>query len=213
MKIGDFRVVLCPHCGNRTPHKLVFEHTYTTVWYGSDGKPSEGPDPASVYLIFECSTCHDISLYDYVEFENEEDAALRYPKGDTLDKSVPTSVANNYREAKRVQQVSPNAFAVLIRRALEAMCDHRGIPTGRLQQRLEELARRGEIPPVLAEITSVLRTLGNSGAHNTNQNVTVPMTWKMDEFFTALIEYVYVAPSRLKEFTKKVSKGKEDIDG
>ena len=84
-----------------------------------------------------------------------------------MDESVPSAVANNYREAKAVQNVSPNAFAVLIRRALEAMCDDRGVPTGRLQQRLEQLAKRGEIPPILAEITSVLRTLGNSGAHNT----------------------------------------------
>ena len=36
---------------------------------------------------------------------------------------------------------------------------------------------------MLAEITSVLRSLGNSGAHNTKQRVTVPMTWAMEEFF------------------------------
>lgn len=204
MKLGTFRVMVCPCCGNRTPHKLVFEHTFTAVWYGKDGKPSEGEySPESLYQLFECSTCHDISLYDSIP-ESGQPPTLAYPKGDTLDGSVPEMVALNYREAKRVQSVSPNAFAVLIRRALEAMCDDRGIAAGRLQERLEELARRGEIPPILAEITSVLRSLGNSGAHNTNQNVTVPMTWQMDKFFRALIEYVYVAPSLLREFRKKI---------
>ena len=97
----------------------------------------------------------------------EREANLRYPKGDILDKSVPSSVSANYREAKRVQKVSPNGFAVLIRRTLEALCNDRDVPAGRLQKRLETLAQLGEIPPVLAEITSVLRTLGNSGGSST----------------------------------------------
>jgi hypothetical protein len=203
MKIGEFKVLVCPHCGNRTPHRFVFEHVYTAMWYGEDGKLSDDPSPESMYLIYECATCHDLSLYEYIP-ESGIEPSLGYPKGDTLDNSVPERVACNYREAKRVQVVSPNAFAVLIRRALEAMCDDRGISSGRLQQRLEELANRGEIPPVLAEITSVLRTLGNSGAHNTEQNVTVPMTWQTDKFFRTLVEYVYVAPSLLREFRKKI---------
>jgi len=210
MEIGDDRLMTCPHCGNQTPHKLVFKHTYDGRWYGSDGKLSEEPEPSSIYFAFECATCHDISLYHLFEPQEYKDATLMYPQSGTLDESVPSAVANNYREAKAVQNVSPNAFAVLIRRALEAMCDDRGVPTGRLQQRLEQLAKRGEIPPILAEITSVLRTLGNSGAHNTSQCVTVPMTWKMDEFFRALVEYVYIAPSKLREFRQEIKDDQAD---
>lgn len=29
------------------------------------------------------------------------------------------------------------------------------------------------------------------------------MTWVMDEFFRAIVEYVYVAPFRLQEYRKK----------
>jgi len=210
MKIGDSHVKVCPHCGNQAPHKLVFRHSYKGTWYGSDGKPSTDEfDPISTYTIFECATCHDISLYSSHAYQ-EDALSLMYPRSADLDDSVPQSVSNNYREAKTVQNISPNAFAVLLRRALEALCDDRGVPAGRLQQRLEQLAQKGEIPPILAEITSVLRTLGNSGAHNTSQNVTVPMTWKMDEFFRALIEYVYIAPSKLAEFREEVAEDHED---
>lgn len=210
MKIGDSHLKICPHCGNHTPHKLVFSHSYKGTWYGSDGKAStDESNPISTDTIFECATCHDISLYSTHEYQDEA-PTLMYPKSAELDKSVPQSIANNYREAKTVQNISPNAFAVLIRRALEALCDDRAVPAGRLQQRLEQLAHKGEIPPILAEITSVLRTLGNSGAHNTNQNVTVPMTWKMDDFFRALIEYVYIAPSKLAEFREKITGDHEE---
>jgi hypothetical protein len=203
MVIDETKVLVCPACGNRTPHKLVFQHEHVGTWYGSDGTISDGQDPASIYTVFECATCHDISLYEHLEPLGFDDATLLYPQGDSLHKSVPAQVASNFSEAKRIQTISPNAFAVLVRRALEAVCDDRGVAQETLAKRLAALAHKGEIPPVLAEISSVLRTLGNSGAHNTTQGVTVPMTWAMDEFFRALVEYVYVAPFRLQEFKKK----------
>lgn len=202
MKIDSSRVLICPNCGNRTPHKLVFEHEREETYYGEDGTP-DANSPPSIYAIFECGTCHDISLYDRPAPLPFEQATLVYPRGDSLHKCVPNSVSENFREAKRIQNVSPNGFAVLVRRALEAMCDDRGVVRGPLMRRLDALAKKGEIPPVLADITSVLRGLGNAGAHSTKEKVTIPMTWAMDEFFRAVIEYVYVAPFRLEQFRKK----------
>lgn len=197
------RILVCPHCGNQTPHKQVFEHEYDSVCYNEDGTPSEGPDPPSIYTIFECGTCHNISLYDGFAPAGFDRASLVYPQGSQLHESVPRPVASNFEEAKRIQNISPSGFAVLVRRALEAMCDDRGVPGGILAKRLAVLASKGEIPPVLAEITSVLRSLGNSGAHNTTHKVTVPMTWAMEEFFRAVVEYVYIGPFRLQQFKKK----------
>lgn len=197
------RILICPHCGNQTPHKVVFEHQYDSRYYNEDGSPSQGPDPPSIYTVFECGTCHDISLYDGPLPPGFDFATLVYPDRASLHESVPRSVASNFEEAKRIQNISPNAFAALVRRAVEAMCDDRGVPRGVLAKRLETLANKGEIPPVLAEITSVLRSLGNSGAHSTTQKVTVPMTWAMEEFFRAVAEYVYVAPFLLQRFRKK----------
>ena len=69
---------------------------------------------------------------------------------------------------------------------------------------------KGEIPPVLAEMATILRLLGNVGAHLTEEPVKPPDTWVIDDFFRAVIEYVYVAPSRIKEISdglKKVHRG------
>lgn len=202
------RVLVCPHCGNKAPHKPVFSHSYVGEWYESDGKPTDMP-PTSYYAGYSCATCGDLCIYESHDYDESEES-LVFPSDVTLDKSIPEIVATNYRESKRVQKVSPNAFAVLIRRALEALCDDREVPKGNLQSRLAKLAEKGEIPPVLVEATDVLRTLGNSGAHNKDQKVTVPLTWQMDKFFRTLIEYVYVAPARLKEFRKSLdTKGAE----
>jgi hypothetical protein len=201
-------LLTCPHCGNQTPHQLIFTHTCPTVAYENDGSLYEGGAPDTIYRIFECSTCRDISVYSSLDCGDEEN--LAYPSGFTIDKSVPEVVASNFREAKRVQKVSPNAYAVLIRRALEALCDDRGVSAGSLHSRLEQLSQRGDIPPVLAQMTSVLRTLGNSGAHNTRQKVTVPLTWQMEKFFNTLIEYIYVAPARLAEFRRALDRSHGD---
>jgi hypothetical protein len=92
----------------------------------------------------------------------------------------------------------------MLRRALEAVCDDRGVSEGSLQKRLEVLAQRGELPTILSEMTSMLRTLGNAGAHHSSMPITVPMTWGMEEFFRAVIEYVYIAPSKIQEFKKRL---------
>ena len=78
-----------------------------------------------------------------------------------------------------------------------------------MSQQLIVLADRGEIPPALAEVTDLLRVMGNAGAHAGKQQITVPMTWGMRDLFCAIVEYVYVAPSKLAEFKKSLDSAGE----
>ena len=203
---NDF-IYICPHCGNKTVHEKIFHYEFVPTAYHADGKKDDHPGVDIAYEIWKCRTCNDISLVSTI-LGDPEGYRLDYPKGAELDASVPETVADNYKEAKMVQINAPNAFAVLIRRALEAICDDRKVKKGGLKTRLDELASRGEIPDKLVKITTVLRELGNAGAHNTGQNVTVPLAWEMDEFFRVIIEYVYVAPAKLAEFEKRLKENK-----
>jgi hypothetical protein len=207
------RTAFCPHCGNFAPQKLLFTHSYYQTVYELTGEELDDLMPAE-YFVATCETCHELLLYyadcgtpDEAKFER---ATLQYPKPPRLHKSVPQTIVKSYLEAVRIRTIAPNAYAVMLRRALEALCDNRSIPKGMLQARLKSLADQGEIPPVLAEMTTVLRVLGNAGAHNDSQKITVPMTWGMDDFFRAIIEYVYIAPSELNEFKKRLERYKAD---
>jgi hypothetical protein len=179
------------------------------TFYAEDGTPYADA-PKTDYVLLQCQTCKDISLYSKFDFEEWEEAGLQYPSGYDLHPCIPEAVSMNYCEAKQVQKVSPNAFAVLLRRALEALCDDRGAAAGPLARRLKELSDRGEIPGKLADISTVLRELGNAGAHHTTQKVTVPLTWTMDEFFRTLLEYVYVAPYMFEQFRKRLKEYDEE---
>lgn len=202
-------VAFCPNCGNRAPQRLLLQHDYDVIAYGYDGS-RETDGCRCRYFVASCSTCSDLLLYhSNGAFERPEwftDAQLVFPGGIDLPEQVPLSVRETYAEAATIQKLAPNAFAVLIRRGLEALCDDRGVKSGTLHKKLAELAARGEIPATLAEVTAVLRELGNSGAHNSGRRISVPLTWAMDEFFRTIVEYVYVAPSKLKAFKELLAK-------
>jgi hypothetical protein len=156
------------------------------------------------YYVASCETCDGILLYQSIsnvlEDKQFNQADLVYPHSGDLHKSVPERVAKIYKEASRIKNLAPNAFSVQIRRALEALCEDRGAQRAVLQRQLKELADRGEIPSKLAELTDVLRLVGNIGAHAAADEVKPWQVYAIDEFFRAVIEYVYVAPGKLEEY-------------
>jgi len=205
-------VSFCPHCGNQAPQRLIHTQKFLGKGYGLDGTLFVDDLP-SAYFVATCETCDEIQLYisvaDDVEDKRFTEATLIWPDAGRLHPSVPETVRACYQEAARIKNLAPNAFAVQIRRALEALCNDRQAKKGSFQQRLQDLASRGEIPPVLAEVTEVLRLLGNIGAHATEQSVKPGHVQAIDDFFRVIVEYVYVAPSKLKEFRDRL-KGFEE---
>jgi hypothetical protein len=206
MKAPSSRVAFCPHCGNQAPQRELHSYTYKTVWYGEDGKPDrEGPQMEAI--LCSCSTCHEPLLYNGIErAEYGEWPALAHPDAGDLHRAVPDAIRDIYGEAFAIKPKAPRGYAILIRSAIEGICDERGVSKGNLQQRLIKLAEAGFVPPTLAKMTDVLRTLGNAAAHDSVKKVTVPMTWAIDEFFRAIIEYVYVAPAKLEAFQSALTK-------
>ena len=201
------RIAFCPHCGNRAPQRLIHTQEYEEQGYSMNGSLAQVDLPCAYYVAV-CETCKNVLLYHaevhVVEDKNFHCTSLIWPDRGVLHRAVPKAIAECYAEATRIKNLAPNAFAVQIRRALEALCEDRDEKKGVLRCRLQGLASRGEIPPILAEMTDVLRLLGNIGAHATDQSVKPGHVQAIDDFFRAIIEYVYVAPSKLKEFRDRL---------
>lgn len=202
-------VGICPHCENRAPHTLLGSYSYRLeLAWTLDGEGDYWE--TRVCFVAVCDTCDHILLYgastDFElgeELDDEElfgDAELLWPlMSRRLHRSAPKPVAEIYNEARAIKSASPSAYAVNIRRALETICNDRGCKKARLIDQLRELAERGEIPPVLAQVTHILRVLGNIGAH---KKLDARHVEAIDEFFHAVVEYIYVAPSKVREFQK-----------
>lgn len=207
----------CPHCGNKAPQKLLYRYQFVSSYIKGLEKEGEYTPVIKSYFVCACETCNELLLRSAISMSSSipKDtlfitSPIQWPNPNQLHESVPESIKKIYDEAIRIRLLAPNAFAVQIRRALEAMCKDRGAKKGTLQVMLKELAGRGEIPPVLAEMTDVLRLLGNIGAHASNDSVTTSQARAINEFFRAVIEYVYIAPSKLKEFRDSLKKAKGD---
>lgn len=209
------KVAYCPHCGNRAPQRLIHKQNYLErIWDSTDGSESE-PLSCSMFVAV-CETCGYLLIYDNFGDQLEDNqfyhCSLVFPQAGRLHNAVPERIAEVYEEARRIKEIAPNAFAVQIRRALEALCEDRGVKNGNLQQRLKNLAEKGDIPPVLADASDALRLLGNIGAHGVGESVHPLLAHAVDEFFRAIVEYVYVAPSKLQDFKNQMNKYKNRND-
>lgn len=151
-------IAFCPHCGNRAPQRLIHMQRYMEqAWTVSDGKEDQVPWST---FIAECQTCHHVLLYDNPGNQIPDHffhyGTLVYPATGSLHESVPSSITEIYNEAYRIKSIAPNAFAVQIRRALEAICEDRKAKKGSLQVRLQDLSDKGELPSVLVEASDIL---------------------------------------------------------
>jgi hypothetical protein len=121
-------VAFCPHCGNRAPQKLVYKKHFYSYGFDMQGNKTDNDLPAA-YFIAECETCHEILVYlaeaHIPDEKNFIDSSLIWPDPGFLGQGVPELIKAIYREATVIKNLAPNAFAVQIRRALEALCDER----------------------------------------------------------------------------------------
>ncbi len=208
-------VAFCPHCSNRAPQHLVHVQRFRSHGFGLDGSKTDF-DFDCAYFVAECLTCLELLLY-VAEVEVPPDSefvsvGLHWPDPGVLGDSVPEEIRRCYSEAAAIKNLAPNAFAVQIRRALEALCKDRSAKGRTLNERLAWLVTLGEIPPVLAQMTTVLRMIGNIGAHASNREIKAGHVRPIDEFFRAIVEYVYIAPHKIKKLQQTLE-GKRSIFG
>lgn len=54
--------------------------------------------------------------------------------------------------------------------------------------------------------TDIIRLVGNVGAHASEENVHPLQVMALDDFFKAVVEYVYVSPAKIDEFKNSTLK-------
>ncbi len=200
--VNNRHLFLCPHCLSEAPHKLTFHHC-----------PKRSGETRvrdfDVYWISICEACNEITIWGdkkfvgLVGFHTEKHSVI-FPPKETFFGEIPERISKIYQEAKFIIKLSPNGFSVLIRKALEAICDDKLISKGNLVSRLERLVSQEKIPQIIEDITNILRIIGNIGAHEGNEDVSSEYAAVLDEFFRIIIEYVYVIPKKVLSFEESL---------
>jgi len=103
-----------------------------------------------------------------------------------------------------VKPIDSNAFGVLIGRVIDLVCTDRNATGSTLNNKLEDLAKRGEIPQKLVGVASGLRKLRNVGAHAELGELTPEEVPIMEDLCRALLDYVYSAPFLAQKAQDKI---------
>ncbi len=210
-------ILFCMHCGNNAPHKIVFQKDFVSDYIEDEDECLRTPVAWGVDYLVECQTCSRLSFYENLDCDLANLANSFYTSKlvwpvaniEVFSSEVPKSILSIYSEASRIKFLAPNAFAVMIRRALEAVCLDQGVTKHTtLHKSLQELAKQGKLPPLLGEVTDVIKTIGNAGAHAISPPIFNYHVSVIDDFFRVIMEFLYIAPNKLKKFKEEAEKYK-----
>lgn len=167
--------VFCPHCSSDVGFHCVYSAQYEARGYSTDMTDYEGsPFPAKMFVA-QCGSCGMLVLHDDIGACLDEahflEALRVFPQAIHEHGAIPKKVRDAYEHALRVMWLDPNAFALLIRRAIETICSEEAITGPTLEVRLNRLQRKRNLPGDIAEVAKKLRLLGNRAAHDVEKGL------------------------------------------
>ena len=191
--------------------EVLFEHRdLETVTSGS--YPIEH---GTIYELVRCPKCDNVILREYFFYDDppyDKNYDYLYPQPMAAPKGLPDEIVKAYRAANRVRNIDSNAYAVLLRRVLEMVCDDRHASGRMLGQRLGDLAKKGEIPDKLVDVANGLKDFGNIGAHPSLGFISVRDMSILDDLCRAILVYVYTAPYLAEKVAESMA-SKRQSDG
>ncbi|MBI4392855.1 MAG: DUF4145 domain-containing protein [Euryarchaeota archaeon] len=156
-------------------------------------------------ILVACAGCERGSLFSAIG-DNWEDMNQLFPGPNQLAEDVPAKIRDAYAQATRVSSVSQAAYVVLVGRALEFMMHDQEAEGEKLYHQIENLAKRGTLPPRFVEIAHAIRDMRNSGAHADDKTISMHDAWILGDLFRAMADYIYVAPRKLKRLEAALKK-------
>lgn len=169
-----------------------------------------GQTAGDIYETLICSKCEKPTIrsgfyHDGMD-EDEWSPHILYPTKTKVLEGLPAKVQREYDAAQLVARVSPDAYAVLLGRILDVVCEDRGAKGKDLHSRLKDLAARQEIPERLVDMAHDIRQFRNVGAHANLGSLTEDEIPFLSALSDAVLEYVYLAPKMLAEAQARLDK-------
>lgn len=165
--------------------------------------------------VYLCPVCDNVTLLKTTKNTEERDdqnydlvptETILYPNVSLDESGIPLNVKNSFEAALRIKNVEGTLCAIGIRRTLEMMCKDKGASGKTLYLKLKDLSDKGVLPPILTEMTSVLRDLGNAAAHGDEREFSEELIESMIKFTNVILDYVYNLPDKLSEIQKQLSR-------
>lgn len=212
-EINYSSTIECRHCGNVAPMRIIGSGKNTKK--DRDDDTGEEWSSGIYFDILLCPACDNVMLqsgfwHDHMDSSDDWRPTVIYPPERTQVAGLPPKVYVEYQAAQKVSSVSPNAYAVLLGRVIDAVCADRGATGDTHFARLNDLADKKEIPPKLAEMAHKLRQLRNVGAHGDLGSLTKQEIPFLESLCRAVLEYVYSAPLLINMAEERLARIKSE---
>jgi hypothetical protein len=192
---------------------------YSQVGAQWETYPGVFEDGYDTYQMLKCPACSKITVQMYgfngLMDVNDVTFIILYPAThkDDIPSGLPEAINKALIAAQKVKSIDVNAFAVLLGRVLEMVCQDRKASGKNLSEQLKDLAEKNEIPNKLVVVANKLRLLRNIGAHAGLGELTAGEIPILNALCNAVLEYVYTAPYLADQAEQRVNelklKGKE----
>jgi len=169
------------------------------------------------WLAYACSTCGGLNVFGaFFSVDASPDQIERcrlHPRGADLlppphtmepNQPIPDRVLSQYEEIWPLRHRVPTAFIGQIRRLLEFVCTEQGAAGKDLFEKLKDLTLKQILPGYFSQITNLLRRVGNMGAHAGDADLTIWDAELIDDFFRSVLEYLYVAPAKIRRMERRL---------
>ncbi|MBN2305946.1 MAG: DUF4145 domain-containing protein [Anaerolineae bacterium] len=120
---------------------------------------------------------------------------------------VPSELAEDYNEARVIQDLSPKASAALARRCLQGLLrGYANVNPGNLNGEIQQVLDSGTLPSHLKESIDAIRHIGNIAAHPIKDTLTGTITtvedheaeWTLD-VLEGLFDFYFVQPEATRK--------------
>jgi hypothetical protein len=208
--------IKCGHCGNFAPMDIVANYYRSTK--AEPDESEEGyyhylPEEGYTYKLLLCRACKEVTLWKSFDADDMPEHLFSietlYPPVGLETSEFPYSVQKAYEAALKARAIDANAYAILLGRLLETICEDREATGGNLVDKLKFLANKGEIPDKLVDVAHNLRKLRNVGTHEISRGLTQSEIPILDDLIRAILEYIYIAP----QLADKAEKRLKDLEG
>lgn len=199
--------IQCKHCGNLAHMEIVARYSRSKKPI-SDDFYEIYREESDIYELLLCPSCQQVTLWNYLysDWLDAEDITIKilYPSIGFKLNSLPEPIRHTYKAALKVRSIDANAYAVLLGRVLEMLCEDRKAVGKDLFNKLKDLTERGEIPRNLLGVADSLRHLRNVGAHASLGELTHDEVPILDDLCRAILEYIYHAPFLVEQAEKRL---------
>jgi Domain of unknown function (DUF4145) len=145
--------------------------------------------------ISECYECHKLAvwLHDRLAWPQQTTAPLPHP-------DLPAAIVKDYEEAANILDASARGAAALLRLVIERLCVHLGETTGRLDDKIAALVRKG-LDPRAKMALDLVRVIGNNAVHPGQIDIRDdrPTAEKLFGLVNLIVDLTITQPKHLEE--------------